>query len=379
MTRFLLSKKKNKRTKSAVSTVMVSILAVAAIVAIMGTTSVSSAAFDGAPGAVYTIDNSATGNNVLVYARGPNGHLSPAGTFSTQGLGTGAGLGRQGAVVLTQDGQWLLVVDAGSNQITVFGVHGTTLKFASITSSHGDDPISLTVSRNLVYVLDAAGSGNIAGFRLSEAGVLSYIPGSAQPLSRAAAPSPEQIGFNPRGNILVVTEKGTNTIDTYTVDHNGVANPPTSQTSAGSGPYGFAFTNQNQLIVSEAASNSLSSYLLSSDGLLRTISGAIPTFGLAPCWVVIGNNGQFAYTTNAHGGTISTFAISHSGGLRLMSSIAAQTAIPALDMAFSNNGHFLYVHNGNDITGYQVFSNGGLLTVTSVRGLPAATTGLGAN
>ena len=58
-------------------------------------------------------------------------------------------------------------------------------------------------------MLDAEGSGNIAGFRLSNAGVLTFISGSIQPLSGASTPSPEQIGFNNWGNVLVVTEKGT--------------------------------------------------------------------------------------------------------------------------------------------------------------------------
>lgn len=340
----------------------------------------SSGAFGGEPGtgAVYFIDNSASGNNVWAYSRAANGQLSTTGMpFSTGGTGTGANLGSQGAVVLTQDGHWLLVVDAGSNQITVFRVRGASLVWASIASSQGTDPISLTVSRNLVYVLDAGGSGNIAGFTLNN-GALTPITGSIEPLSGAANPSPEQIGFNPQGTVLVVTEKATNTIDTYAVSSNGVASAPLSQTSAGSGPYAFAFTNQGQLILSEAASNTVSSYALSENGQLRTISGAIPTFGLAPCWLVIGSSGQFAYTANAHGGTISTFSLSRTGGLTLFSSVAAHTAVPTLDMAFSQNSHFLYVRNGAMTTGYEVFADGSISSITSVDGVPSSATGLAA-
>ena len=75
-------------------------------------------------------------------------------------------------MVLTQNGKWLLVVDAGSNEISVFAVQGNTLTFVSKAGSQGGDPISLTVNRDLVYVLDAAGNGNIAGFTLSSAGTL---------------------------------------------------------------------------------------------------------------------------------------------------------------------------------------------------------------
>ncbi len=334
---------------------------------------------NGNVGAVYIIDNAVAGNNVLAYGRTDAGTLAPIGTYSTNGLGTGAALASQGAVTLTQDGRWLLVVDAGSNEISVFAVqNGGGLTLVSKASSQGSDPISVTVNHDWVYVLDAGGAGNIAGFSLSNSGTLTYIAGSTQPLSGAATPSAEQIGFNPQGNLLVVTEKGANTIDTYAVDSDGVASAPTSLASNGMGPYGFAFTNDGLLVVSEAATNTVSSYAVSRDGVLRTVSGALPTFGNAPCWVAVSNDGQFAYTTNAHGGTISTFSISERGTLVLVSSIAARTLVPALDMAFTQNGRFMYVHDGATITGYQTYPDGGLSQVGSVSGLPASASGLAA-
>ena len=48
---------------------------------------------DGDKQAVYTMTNSAGGNEVLAFHRAANGELTPAGAFSTGGLGTGAGLG----------------------------------------------------------------------------------------------------------------------------------------------------------------------------------------------------------------------------------------------------------------------------------------------
>ena len=178
--------------------------------------------------------------------------------------------------------------------------------------------------------------------------------GSMQPLSGQASPSPEQIGFNNNGNILVVTEKGTGTIgtsiiDTYGVNRDGVASAPDSQTSSGIGPYGFAFNSHDELVVSEAASDTVSSYYVSNQGKLTVISAEVPTGGNAPCWVAI--SGDIAFAANAHGGTISSFHVANRGELTLISSTAATTAIPALDMAFSHNSQFLYIHNGASITG----------------------------
>src|SRR5437016_4234092 len=105
-------------------------------------------------GSVYTIDNAAS-NSVLQFQASPYGALTLAGTFSTQGSGTGAGLGSQGAVVLTDNGRWLVTVNAGSNEMTVFQVNGDgSLAFASKAGSHGTTPISVTIHDKTVYVLN---------------------------------------------------------------------------------------------------------------------------------------------------------------------------------------------------------------------------------
>jgi len=342
------------------------------------------------PSMVYTEDNAAGTNHVLQYESGPNGVLSLAGTFSTGGAGTGTALHSQGAVLLTEDGHWLLVVDAGSSQITVFQVNNDgSLSALTPVSSHGTTPISLTVYQNWVYVLDA-GSGNIAGFMLGNSGALTYIAGSAEPLVGGAGSSPEQIGFSPHGSTLFVTEKGTNTIDDYAVDNNGVASAPTAIPSNGGGPYGFAFTSNGYLILSEAGTGSLSSYAVSAGGSLRTISGAIPDFGGTPCWVAVSHDGTFAYAGNGGGGIISGYSISGQGTLSLFSSIAARTSGAALDLAFGSDNHgsdnhgdarqgqYLYALSTGYITSFQTYPDGGISQISTIA-LPATAGGLAAN
>ena len=63
-------------------------------------------------GAVYTMSNAPGGNQVLVFDRHADGTLAAAGAFGTGGAGTGGGLGNQGAVVLNEDREWLLAVNA---------------------------------------------------------------------------------------------------------------------------------------------------------------------------------------------------------------------------------------------------------------------------
>ncbi len=328
-------------------------------------------------GAVYTIDNAATGNNVIMYERDANGALTLTGMFSTQGLGTGSHLASQGAVVLTDNDHWLLVVDAGSNQISVFKV-GSTLTLTDKVCSDGTMPVSITIHDDIVYVLNAGGTPDIAGFYLSNNGKLFPIPNSIKPLSGVVNSQPEQIGFNNDGKVLVVTEVAANIIDTYTVNWAGVASWPMIHASNGPGPYGFAFNEKGYLVVSEAGTGTLSSYKVSDNGNLKLISGSVPDYGLAPCWVAIGNNG-LVYTSNAHGGTISDYKIMNNGMLVLITSIDATVNIPALDLAFSNDGSYMYNLNGNSITGFWVHHDGGLTQVTSVNGVPSSATGLAAS
>ncbi len=166
------------------------------------------------PGAVYTMTNAAGPNSVVVYARAADGSLGQPGMLATGGMGTGSGLGSQGSLALSQDGRWLLAVNAGSNDVSVFSISGGGLTLRGRQPSGGAMPISVTIHDDLVFVLNAGGSANITGFRLNEAGMLTPIPGAQRTL---AGSGPAQVSFNPDGSLLVITQKTSNTIETYEV------------------------------------------------------------------------------------------------------------------------------------------------------------------
>ena len=339
----------------------------------------SAAAADGAPGAVYTLMNLTSGNAVAIFARAADGTLTVAGTVATGGTGTGSGLGSQGAVVLSADGRWLFAVNAGSNDVSIFSVSPAGLALTSRIPSGGVQPVSSTVHGNLLYVLNGGGSGNIAGFALDANGGAAAIPGSRRALSGSAV-GPAQVAFSRDGRSLVVTEKNTNSIDVYAVGPDGSATGPTTYASAGGTPFGFAFDLRDELLVSEAAGTA-SSYLLGSGGSLTVVSGAVSTQQGAPCWLVVTQNGRFAYTANAHSGTISGFAVGTDGALSLLDAGGATAVVGPgnIDLAVSANSRYLYqLRSSGPITALRVENDGHLTTLGVVGAMPGSVAGLAA-
>src|SRR5207302_8891655 len=108
-------------------------------------------------GTVYTRTTPPAGNAVAVFGRAADGTLAPQGQFPTGGAGTGAGLGSQGAVVLSNDNRQLFAVNAGSNSISLFTVRPNGLELDATVRSGGTQPISPTGHGSPLYRLNPAG------------------------------------------------------------------------------------------------------------------------------------------------------------------------------------------------------------------------------
>jgi len=339
-------------------------------------------------GAVYTLTNQTDGNFVQVFARAGDGSLASAGAFDTGGTGTGGGLGNQGAIAV--QGGLLLAVSAGSGEVASFQASpdGLTLSLGDTEPSGGVTPISVTVSGRFVYVLnagDAEHAGNITGFKLGLRGTLAPIPGSTRPLS-AAAVGPAQVQFALGGAVLVVTEKATNLIDTYTVGATGLATGPTTHASNGATPFGFAVQGR-KVFVSEAFggapdASGTSSYTVGGDGTLSLVSGSVGTTETAACWVVLSRGGRFAYVTNTGSNTISGYRVAADASIALLDAdgVTASTDAGPIDAAVSRAGGFLYTLNAgaHSISGFAIQVDGSLVPVPGVAGVPAGATGLAA-
>ena len=91
----------------------------------------------GVAGGVFVSTNAVAGNAVVAYARAANGSLSYTGTFATGGTGIGGTadpLTSQFAVALSDNAKLLVVVNAGSNDVSSFVVDGGDLTLADRAS-----------------------------------------------------------------------------------------------------------------------------------------------------------------------------------------------------------------------------------------------------
>lgn len=338
-------------------------------------------------GRVFTSTNAVAGNELLVYATAPSGALALQARLTTQGQGTGGGLGNQGAVTLSGNGRYLFVVNALSNSISTFAIRRGSIELRSTVDSGGQQPISVTEHGGVVYVLNAGGAGNVSGYR-NIAGTLQPLAGSSRPLSAAGGTGPAQVGFSPDGDVLLVTEKATNKLVSYRVGHDGRLGTPVITASAGTTPFGFAFDRRGHALVSEAFggapnASTVSSYDFkdSSPALPLVISARVPDTQSAACWVVTTPNGRYAYVTNTGSGTVSSYGIQRSGQIALLQAAAANSGAGPIDAAVAPEGRRLFVLNAgsHSITSFTIAHDGGLTAAGSVAGLPAGATGLAAN
>jgi hypothetical protein len=205
-------------------------------------------------GAVFVMTNSTNairGNEVVMYNRSEQGDLSLVGFFPTGDLSDGKpqlgsgpaptaqvfhiasggklplvaanldGLGSSHSLILSRGNQCLFAVNAGSNSLSSFRVQPDGLSLASVEDSGGNFPVSLTIYRSILFVLNSGDQGSIAGFQVSDHDCtlvplgrngMASLQGDTDtftpPPPGEVLTSPAQISFTPDGALLLVSIKG---------------------------------------------------------------------------------------------------------------------------------------------------------------------------
>ncbi|TMK95915.1 MAG: lactonase family protein [Actinobacteria bacterium] len=278
-------------------------------------------------------------------------------------------------------------MNAGSDSVSAFRVHGDRLDLEDVLPSGGQFPASIAVHGDLVYVLDSGGAGTVSGFRI-HGHKLAPIPGSARTLGLANSvppfflTSPGQVGFTPDGSKLLVTTKGsTSAIDVFAVQRDGrLSTTPVVTPSATPVPFAFTFAPSGRLVDGEAAASAVTTYAVQPDGTLTDPKSQ--TDGqTALCWVTPA--GGFYYVANTGSNTLSGFSIAADGQPSLVGStgIVATTEAGPIDLAASSEGSFLYGETGiaGTVDEYSVESDGSLTKLGTVTDLPPGIEGIAAS
>src|SRR6516165_9076804 len=274
--------------------------------------------------AVFVQTDNTAGNQVVAYARASDGTLTLAGTYPTGGLGGQlAGsvvdhLASQGSLQYDAAQHLLVAVNAGSNSVTVFGVHGTRLH-------------------------------------------------QRQHLSQSATPqfvnTPGQVSVAPSGSQLIVTTKANgNDIDVFGVQPGGrLSASPVVNSEGSTVPFAIAFDQAGHLVIANAGNNALATFALGSDGTVTPID-SVGTGQAATCWVA--QAGGTLYASNAGSANVSGYTSSASGQLTLLGQTATDPG--TVDAAAAPGGAFLYVQTGANgiVDGFSV----GSVTVAGAAG-----------
>jgi 6-phosphogluconolactonase len=335
-------------------------------------------------GAVFAMTNSASKNEIISYRRDADGSLHEAGSFATGGRGSGGvtdPLGSQGSLTLTQDHQFLLAVNAGSGNISLFAVFGPNLFLLQTVACAGSEPVAIAQHGGLVYVLNAGGASSVAGFTLGWDG-LKPIKGALSYLSTGNSGA-ASLAFSPDGKFLLVTEKLTNNIDAFQIQADGTLGPIAINASAAPGVFAVSFAPNGTAIAVETGpagatdASTISSYSVESTGTLSAVSASVPTLAAATCWLAITPDSRFVFTSNAGSGTVSGFSIAAGGVLTPVAGTVVGTN-PAgstnLDVAISADGKFLYTLDSGtgDVSIFGIDHDGTLTNLGQAAGVPAS-------
>lgn len=335
-------------------------------------------------GAVFVMNNSATRNEIISFARAADGSLQKTGTFATGGRGSGGvndPLESQGSLTLSHDRSLLFAVNAGSGEVSVFRVHGSALTLVDRRTTAGPEPNAVAQHGGLVYVLNVGGSSNVVGFTLHDGGRLQPISGSIRFLTTNNSEG-ASLAFSPDGHFLVVSERATNNVDVFRVRPDGRLGPIVVNSDADPGLFAIAFAPNGAALASETGpaggsnASTISSYSVLANGTISPISAGVPTLGNANCWNAVTPNGRWAYVSNAGSSTIAGFSIGDGGALTpIGATVVGINPIGSgnLDIAVSADSKFLYsLNSGNGTLGvFGIQEDGSLLNLGEAEGISA--------
>ena len=322
---------------------------------------------------VYIESNLATAgkNSVLGFQRATDGQLTPiAGSpFLTGGQGVVDPTYALGPfdsdqnIALSQDHRFLFAVNSGSNTIAVFKIMSTGALKAiagSPFASHGVNPVSVGVEKNLLVVVNKSGDPaqasdktlpNYTNFWIKPDGSLQHIAQSTTTVPAGASPS--QALTTDMGPFIFGANFLGGTLESLRFNRQGkftarqLLQLPDSEfvgNDAPHAPLGLALHPKEWLLyVGLPTASKLAVYKFNSHGKLSFVR-AVPNSGKAICWVRVNKAGTRLYTSNSADHTLSVYDIATSAEEpREIQKIALNGVGAPFQLMIDPSGNELYV------------------------------------
>jgi 6-phosphogluconolactonase len=172
------------------------------------------------------------------------------------------------------------------------------------------------------------------------------------------------------------------------VAEDGLPEGPRTIPSAGATPYGFDFTSEGTIVVTEAFGGEVGAAAASSyrvtPGAISPVTESVRNGRSEVCWAVVAHDNRHAYVTNFGDGTISSYRIADDGSIELFEEVAASTRLGekgVRDEGLTRDGRFLYAIDADAprVFGWAVGGDGRLTPVGEFEGVPETVAGLAAS
>lgn len=342
--------------------------------------------------AVYTLSNSATGNQVYVYKVDPStGSATYDHAVDANGVGADDTSHSQGALVTC--GNYLLGCNNGESTISSFWIDSndatniTRIATQTIMGT-GSKPTTIAATNawgNVACVVTSFGQLSLSCYSFNETGMY-YMSAWTRDLgiTVSAGGSPvSQASFSTQNSFLVIQFRGNPTGALIYTIQNGVlaANPVTVPAQAPLGPrsYGFIFLRDNTIVTTDATDVvGIVLYTIMANGSIGDMNDTItPANTSAYCWMVYSPLTKHAYAISAFG-NVTEVAIASNNALSLGAEEMYTTSLTDGTIVSATGMDWLYIVGTQGITLWKITGASKIMyesTAAYPAGLPSGTCG----
>lgn len=186
-------------------------------------------------------------------------------------------------LAVSPDSRFLYASSPTTGQIgvTAIGSDGTLSGGAAFTVGSSPTFMLVDPQARFLYVTNPP-TNSVRVFSLNNGALSTEVSGSPFP----TGVNPSAMAINSSGNFLLVTNKGSNSVSGFSVSNGSLSNVPGSPFNTGVGPSYVVFDKANSFVyVADQGSNDIAAYQLTGTQL-RSLVGAPFSVGTSPTWIV---------------------------------------------------------------------------------------------